>query len=142
VSGEEGSVRHLLGSLVLIVGLAVVGLDCTKNHGSRDAPGGPELHVKTAQVAPITFVAVYRSDFEHILKTQGKDCDGTLEALLNFVADRKKTFLEKVKDKPAAWQPEVPERQQPIQLLMDFADRCPGQLIQLNEAIHDITNPQ
>jgi len=121
----------------LIMGLLVSG--CTGN--SREAPASGNLKDDALKVDPMVFVLLYRPQIESILQKHNQetpDCEAALAELLRFVADNKQRFKERVKDKPAGWQPEGLSSDGPVQPLMEYSENCPEQVVRLNQAIRSV----
>ena len=121
----------------MLCGLAAGG--CTGN--SREAPASGDLKEDAPKVDPMVFILLHRAQIESILsKHQGEkpDCEAALAELLRFIADHKEAFLKQVKDKPATWQPEGTESSGQIQLLMEYSESCPEQVVRLNQAIRSL----
>ena len=121
----------------LLLGFSAGG--CTGN--SREAPDPGGLKQDALKVDPMIFVLVYRAQIEAILKKHNQetpDCEAALAELLRFVADNKQQFCDRVKDKPAGWQPEGLSSDGPVQPLMEYSENCPEQVVRLNQAIRSV----
>jgi len=121
--------------LVCLLGLG----GCTGN--SREAPDPGGLKPDAPKVDPMVFTLLYRTQIEAVLKkhtSQTTDCDAALAELLRFIADNKQSFNDRVKDKPANWQPEGLQSDGPIQSLMDYSESCPEQVVRLNQAFRSV----
>jgi hypothetical protein len=121
----------------LLIGLSVSG--CTGN--SREAPDPGGYKQDAPKVDPMIFVLVYRPQIEAILKKHTQettDCEAALAELLRFVADNKQRFCDRVKDKPAGWQPEGLSTDGPVEPLMEYSENCPEQVVRLNQAIRSV----
>ena len=126
----------------LIVACLMMGFlasGCTGN--SREAPASGNLKDDAPKVDPMVFVLIYRPQIEAILKKHNQetpDCETALAELLRFVADNKQRFCDRIKDKPAGWQPEGLQSDGPIQPLMEYSENCPEQIVRLNQAIRSV----
>lgn len=118
----------------LVLTVLLVGCACTreKSDGPAEA-GASRLHVD-----PMVFVMIYRTDFESLLQKHAGDCESALAALMRFVADHRQAFQDKVRSKPADWQPQDARSHLSVDLLMEFGSRCPDQVTRLNQAIHTV----
>jgi len=112
---------------------------CTGN--SREAPDPGGFKPDAPKVDPMIFVLLYRPQIEAILQKHSRenpDCDAALAELLRCVADNKQRFKDRVKNKPANWQPEGLSSDGPIQPLMEYSESCPEQVVRLNQAIRSV----
>ena len=120
----------------LILAILLVGCACTqeKDDGSRASPKKPAVSVD-----PMVLVVLYHTDFERLLTKHDGDCEGTLAALMRFVADHRQEFLQRVSSKPSDWHPDQARSKKSVDLLMEFGANCPSQVARLNQAIHAVT---
>jgi hypothetical protein len=132
--------NRAFGAVTLISLLAVAGAACTRNHGTKDATGGQGMAPAPRGADPMAFVLLHGADLQRILGEHADDCDRALSELLGFLADRKEAYLDTVRGKPAGWLPPAPDDAGPVQLFMEYAERCPDEVARLNSAIHALTH--
>ena len=124
-------------TLLLLATLVTSAAGCSRCANEEHA-GDAAVSRESSGVDPMAFVLVYQTDFERILAKHGDDCEGALTSLLRFIADRKDEFLDRLDREPAGGQPAT-AGDQPVQMFMRFAERCPGQVVRLNDMLHRLS---